>query len=117
MFAFCFWPGATATDNVDPIEEITAKIVTTGGQINTAFLGVFTILYGTITGEESFSFSDITTTERALFFYIWERTDVEDAAGNAAETASRVVQVESIESCDQIDPIIFLNGDAFIQVA
>ena len=45
------WPssGATAIDNVDPPEEITANIVTTGAQINTAFLGVFTILYGTIT--------------------------------------------------------------------
>lgn len=45
-----------------------------------------------------------------------EKADVEDSAGNAADTASRIVQVETIATCDNIAPIIFLNGEVFVQV-
>ena len=71
-------PGAQATDNVDNDAALTANIVVTG-TVNTAVIGNYTLRY-----------------------------DVSDAAGNAASTAIRVVQV--VAAPDTTPPSIVLQG-------
>lgn len=56
--------GATASDNFDDDDELTASIMVSGLPLDTSMTGVFTILY-----------------------------EVVDTAGNVAEPKSRVVQV------------------------
>ena len=72
-------PGAQATDNIDNTTTITANIVV-NGSVNTASVGNYSLSY-----------------------------DVFDAAGNAAPTVSRTVQV--IAAADTTPPTITLLGD------
>ena len=78
--------GATATDNFDDDEELTANIMVTGLPLDTSMTGVFTILY-----------------------------EVVDTAGNVAEPKSRVVQViDDAEICAEASKLFFLSLSLFL---